>query len=119
MESNYQKLIVWQKAMQLVTCVYQLTEDFPKIEVYGITNQMRRSAVSIPSNIAEGSQRRTNKDFIYFLRNSKASSAELETQLFIAENIKYLKNFELYKQFHAFILEIRKMLSALESKLTP
>ena len=82
---NYQKqrlfknLIVWQKSMDLVTKIYKLTEAFPKTEVYGITSQIRRSAVSIPSNISEGSFRSSNKDFIRFLYIPYGSGAELQT----------------------------------------
>ena len=67
MESHFRNLIVWQKAMELTSRVYKMTAGFPKEEVYGLTSQMRRCAVSIPSNIAEGSQRGTQKDFAYFI----------------------------------------------------
>ena len=78
---SYKDLVVWQKATQLAIGVYEVTEHFPKAEIYGLTAQMRRSAVSIPSNIAEGSRRSTRKDFRNFLLNAFGSGAELETQI--------------------------------------
>lgn len=87
MKSGYKDLIVWQKAIKLVILIYDLTKAFPQNEIYGITSQMRRSSVSIPSNIAEGSKRRTKKDFEHFLSIALGSAAELETQLIISENL--------------------------------
>lgn len=103
--------------MDLVTKVYELTADFPAAEIYGLTSQARRSAVSIPSNIAEGSQKKTRKDFAHFLRIAKASSAELETQLLIAQNLKFVRKMDLSQDCLNMIIEIQKMLSSLESKL--
>jgi four helix bundle protein len=77
MAGGYQQLVVWQKAMDLVTAVYLLTENFPKTEQFGLTSQMRRCAVSIPSNIAEGSKRSTKADFKNFLVFALGSGAEL------------------------------------------
>ena len=114
---GFEDLIAWQKAMALVTKVYELTADFPSTEVYGLTSQARRSAVSIPSNIAEGSQKKTRKDFVNFLRIAKASSAELETQLLIAQNLKFVLKIELFRECLNLITEIQKMLSSLEAKL--
>lgn len=87
MKSGYKDLIVWQKAIKLVVMIYDLTKTFPPTEIYGLTSQMRRSSVSIPSNIAEGSKRSTQKDFQHFLSISLGSAAELETQLIILENL--------------------------------
>ena len=92
MINSYRELIVWQKSIELVVAVYNLTAKFPKEEAYGLTSQMRRSAVSIPSNIAEGRSRGTKKDFTQFLRISYGSGAELETQIIIAK--KLLKEFK-------------------------
>jgi four helix bundle protein len=78
---GYEKLIVWRKSMQLVREVYNLTRNFPKSETFGLTSQMNRAAVSIPSNIAEGYRRGSKKEFTHFLRNSYGSGAELETQV--------------------------------------
>lgn len=86
---RYQDLEVWQRAMQLVVTIYKETDNFPKAEVYGLTNQIRRAAVSIPSNIAEG-HGRSNRDFGRFLAIARGSLAELETQLELARRIGYL-----------------------------
>jgi four helix bundle protein len=86
--SDYRELTVWQKAMDLVVCIYKLTKDFPKEEQYGLTSQMRRCAVSIPSNIAEGSRRR-GKDLRNFFVIAFGSGSELETQLEISNRLKY------------------------------
>ena len=87
---TYRDLKAWQKAMQPVTAIYASTQEFPKAETYGLTGQMRRAAVSIPSNIAEGQGRRLEGDFQYFLRNARGSLLELETQVLIAQNLRYL-----------------------------
>ena len=89
MAGHYKDLIAWQKAMGLVDRVYGLTERFPRREVYSLTDQIRRAAVSIPSNIAEGQAHFNNGEFLHFLRHARGSLAELETQLMIAERQKY------------------------------
>src|SRR3989304_1877241 len=91
MINSYKDLIVWQKAVKLALVVYELTSRFPKEESFGLTSQMRRSAVSIPSNIAEGRSRGTKKDFIQFLRIAFGSGAELETQIIIAKQIDNIR----------------------------
>lgn len=88
---SYENLIVWQKSMDLVTAIYELTRQFPKEEVFGLTSQMRRAAVSIPSNIAEGSRRGSRKDFRNFLLIAYGSGAELETQIKIAKRLSYVE----------------------------
>jgi len=90
MAKHYKDLIAWQKAMDLVQSVYDATEEFPKREVYSLTDQIRRAAVSIPSNIAEGQAHFSNKEFLHFLRHSRGSLAELETQILIAQRRAYL-----------------------------
>ncbi len=92
--NSYQDLIVWKKSIELVIELYTLTEKFPKEEIYGLTSQMRRAAVSIPSNIAEGRLRGTRKDFRHFLLNSFGSGGELETQLIIAQRLPKTKNLD-------------------------
>ena len=87
---DYKDLEVWKKSMRLAGDVYKVTAGFPKEEVYGLTNQIRRSAVSIPSNIAEGSGRAGSREFLQFLSIARGSSAELETQLLLATEIGYL-----------------------------
>jgi four helix bundle protein len=86
---HFKDLVVWQKAMEMVTEVYKLTDSFPKREVYSLTDQIRRAAVSVPSNIAEGQAHHNNREFVHFLRHSSGSLAELETQLNIAERLGY------------------------------
>ncbi len=81
---SYKNLIVWQKSMDLVLLIYSLTKKFPEEEIYGLTSQMKRAEVSVPSNIAEGSRRSSKKDFRNFLLNAYGSGAELETQIKIA-----------------------------------
>src|SRR5687768_3340603 len=87
---NYQELIVWQKAMDLVEEVYSATRCFPKEEIYALTNQLRRASVSIPSNIAEGQGRRTTADFCRHLSIAYGSLREVETQILIARRLNYL-----------------------------
>ncbi len=90
MGESYRDLIVWRKAMDLVTDVYQATRSFPRDELYGLTNQLRRAAVSVPSNIAEGQARFSQKEFHHFLSQARGSLVEIETQLMIAQNLGYL-----------------------------
>ena len=112
---SYKDLIVWQRSIELVIAVYELTEDFPKEELYGLTSQMRRAAVSIPSNIAEGRFRGTKKDFLQFLRIAYSSGAELETQLEIAKRLRQTKDFD-YSKVDSLLLEIMKMLNTMIRK---
>lgn len=91
MGRSYKDLVVWQKAMALVTETYRATASFPKDELFGLTSQVRRAAVSIPSNIAEGQGRLSEKEFRHFLGQARGSLMELETQLQIAENLGYLQ----------------------------
>jgi four helix bundle protein len=88
---SYQELISWKKSIELVTCVYTLTQNFPRQEVYGLTNQIRRAAVSIPSNIAEGQGRLSRGEFKQFLGHARGSAFELESQILIARNLGYLR----------------------------
>jgi four helix bundle protein len=114
MEHGFKSLIVWQKAMALADAVFQLTKRFPKDEQYGLTSQMRRAAVSIPSNIAEGSRRTSKKDYVQFLRIACGSAVELETQLLLARNwypdISGANALSL-------VIEVEKMLSVMLRKL--
>jgi four helix bundle protein len=87
---SYQDLIVWQKALSLVTEVYSMTSTFPRDEIYGLTSQLRRASVSIPSNIAEGHGRPTKGEFIQFLCHARGSLCELQTQIFIARQLGYI-----------------------------
>ena len=88
---TFKELLVWQEAMDLAESVYHLSYSFPKEEIYGLTSQIRRASVSVASNIAEGSGRRTKKDFLYFLSIASGSLRELETQVLLAGRIGFLK----------------------------
>lgn len=114
---SYKDLIVWQRSMELVVSIYELTEQFPKEEIYGLISQMRRSAISISSNIAEGRFRGTRKDFTQFLRIAYGSGAELETQIEIAKMIPKTKNLD-YKKTECLLNEVMKMLNSMIIKLT-
>ena len=92
---SYQDLTVWQKAMELVTKIYQVSNKFPRDEVFALTSQLRRAAISVPSNIAEGQGRSSRKEFIYFLGNAKGSLSEAETQILIARNLSYVSDEDL------------------------
>lgn len=113
---NYQELIVWKKSIALAIDIYAATKSFPAEEKYGITSQIRRSAVSIPSNIAEGAGRGTNKDFANFIAHAAGSAYELETQLLIALRVEFLNN-EGYKSLQFELEQIKKMLFTLRQKL--
>ena len=114
---HYRELIVWQKAMDLVTQVYQLTRLFPREELYGLTNQIRRAAVSIPSNIAEGQARQSTAEFRNFLSIAQGSLAELDTQILIAVNLNYLELTQI-NAVMSLSMEVSKMLAVLRAKLT-
>ena len=109
-KQGYENLLVWQQAMDLVVEVYDLTKQFPQQEVYALTDQVKRCAVSIPSNIAEGASRNHSKEFIQFLFISLGSAAELETQLRIAERVGYIQSSGIIEDK---VVPIKKMLNAL------
>ncbi|MBI1920662.1 MAG: four helix bundle protein [Geobacter sp.] len=90
--NNHKDLLVWRMSMELAEIVYKLTESMPSSEQFGLTSQMRRAVVSVPSNIAEGAARNTKKEFVQFLHIALGSLAELETQLLLAEKLKFLEN---------------------------
>ncbi len=113
---SYKELIVWQKAMKLVVQIYALTDQFPKSEIFSLSSQMRRSAISIPSNIAEGSRRSSKKDFRHFVLHAYASGAELETQIEIAKSLPFGQNLQ-YSEVDSLLDEIMRMMNALEKKL--
>lgn len=113
---SYKDLTVWQKAMELVTEVYSATQSFPRTEQYGLTSQIRRSAISIPSNIAEGRAKRSTKDYIRFVNIAYGSVAELETQLIISRNLGYLDGSKL-EAFLEKSAAIGRMLNGLISGL--
>lgn len=113
---NYKELFVWQKGRELVKYIYHLTRKFPKEEIYGLTSQIRRSSVSIPSNIAEGSGHFSNKEFSRFLEIAYASSCELDTQIILSFDLEFIPEEEL-NEFTSKIVEIQKMLTGLIKSL--
>lgn len=113
---RYKELQVWKESMRLVEDVYKITADFPAKEQFGITNQIRRSAVSIPSNIAEGAGKNTNGDFRRFISIASGSCNELETQLLISHNLKYLKTIE-HRKLEIKLNSIQNMLFGLQRSL--
>ena len=113
---NFKELQVWQKAMELVVFAYQLTGYFPKEEKFGLISQIQRCAVSIPSNIAEGSGRVSNKEFQHFISIAMGSCFELETQMILAFRFKYI-NEEQMAEFEAMIRPVQKMSFGLYNSL--
>lgn len=112
MGGNFKQLKVWQAGMELVFSIYAVTAKFPKDELYGLTSQMRRAAVSVVSNIAEGKGRNTDKELAHFLSNSRGSLRELETQVLVARHLHYFKDEE-GQALLAKIDEVSRMLSGL------
>lgn len=112
---SYRNMIVWQKSMDLVVLVYQLVKSLPKEETFALASQMRRSVVSIPSNIAEGKSRKSLKEFTNFLSIARGSVSELETQLYICEKVNYLPHEKIVPALELSD-EIGRMLSSLISK---
>ena len=109
---SYKDLIVWQKAVLLVTDIYSTTKQFPTDERYGIVSQLNRAAVSVPANIAEGWGRKSSKNYLQFLRTSKGSLMEIETLLVISKNLNFL-NSESYAQLSGKVEEVGKILHGL------
>lgn len=114
---NYQELIVWQRAMDFVEEIYSGSKTFPREEIYGLTAQIRRAAVSIPSNIAEGQGRRTTADFVRHLSIAYGSLREVETQLFISGRLRYLSD-ERVSGLIARASEVGRLLNGLMNSLT-
>ena len=116
---DIENLQIWKLGVKLAKDVYLLTERFPKREIYGLTDQIRRAAVSIPSNIAEGKGRSTAKDFVHFLNTARGSLYELKTQLYIAREIEYLTEEDfssLHKQIENLSHKIVSMIKFLKAK---
>ena len=108
--NSYRSLIVWQKSMELVKKVYKITNTFPQEELFGLTSQIKRSVISIPSNIAEGKGRQTNKEFVQFLYIALGSLYELQTQMELAYELGFIDKIE---DVENLMIEIEKMLNAL------
>lgn len=113
---TFRDLIVWQKSFKLVVLIYRITDSFPKNEIYGLTSQIRRAAIAIPSNIAEGQSRGHRMEYIQFLQIAKGSAAELETQLLLAKELRFI-NERSFNEAYNLLVEIEKMLATLISKL--
>jgi four helix bundle protein len=117
LKMSYRKLKIWQKGMELMKMIYELSRLFPKEEMFGLTSQMRRAAISIPSNIAEGSQRTSNKEFANFVLIAKGSLAELETQVLGAQMLQYGKG-KIFDDVLLRLDELSRMLHAFHNQLT-
>ncbi len=113
---SYKDLVVWQKAIELVVNIYDATTSYPPHELYGLVAQMRRAAVSIPSNIAEGHARGTRRDYRYFLIRALASGAELETQILISKRLAFGQEVN-FGTIDVLLVEIMKMLNTLTKRL--
>jgi four helix bundle protein len=114
--SNFRNLLIWQKAMSLTTFIYNSTNKFPKEEIFGLTSQIRRASISIPSNIAEGFGRDSCKEYLRFLNISISSLFELQTQLEIAKNINYLNEIE-FNTLYENSRELERMLVSFTNKI--
>jgi len=114
--SSYRELVVWQKAMDLIEAVYHATANFPREELYGLTSQLRRASVSVPSNIAEGQGRTTTRDFLYFLSVANGSLKEVETQALIAERLGFL-NSSKASALITLTTEVGRLISGLRNSL--
>ena len=115
--AGYRELKVWRLAMELVEEIYKLCIEFPKHEVYGLTSQLQRAAVSVPSNIAEGQARNSSKEFNHFLGIARGSLAELETQIMLAQRLGYLATEKMNPSLEK-AEEIGKMLKGLQKSIT-
>ena len=116
MVKNFKVLIVWQKAIELVTAVYELTNDFPDREKYGLANQLRRAVVSIPSNIAEGQGRYSTGEFKQFLGHARGSLYEVETQIILARKLNFIGQ-EQIDRIHDHISEVGRLMNGLITSL--
>jgi four helix bundle protein len=118
MGQSYRDLVAWQKAMNFVMEVYRITKTFPRDEIYGLASQLRRAAVAIPTNIAEGQARFSANDFFYFLGRGRGALVEVETQLMIAQNLSYFTP-EQGQQLLDKAAEVGKILNGLIASIRP
>ena len=109
---DFRQLKVWEKSHQLALGIYKVTKEFPKEELYGLTSQIRRASMSIPTNIAEGCGRNTDADFARFLQMAMGSASETEYQLILAHDLDFLPK-ESYEQLHSEVEEVKRMLASL------
>jgi four helix bundle protein len=115
-ERPHKKLTVWKKIIEIVTIIYEETKQFPRDEEYGLKSQLRRAAVSVPSNIAEGLRRKTLNDKLHFLNIAQASLSEIDTQIEISLKLNYVDS-ECYQRIETQIIDIQKMLAGLSRKI--
>jgi len=116
---THYRLKTWQLPIELVSHVYRITKQFPRQEIYALTNQMRRSAVSIPSNIAEGAARTTSREFLNFLSIARGSLSELETQIIISRRLGYLEsNVEIEEKINELFLMLNGLMRSVKKKIT-
>ena len=116
MIETFKDLVVWQEAMNLVEMIYLQTRKFPKEEMFGLTSQIRRAAISIPANIAEGNGRKSRKEYLQFLSIANGSLREMETHLLIAERLNFLPK-DSSKQLQTQVQSVGRLLTALRKKL--
>lgn len=114
---SYKDLLIWQKGIKVVTLTYQLVKSFPNEELYALSNQLKRASISIPSNIAEGYGRNTDKSFSHFLDIARGSLLEVETQLIIAKELGFIVDEKLYQEILIQIEEESKMINAFSKTL--
>lgn len=114
---SYKELLIWQKGIKIVVLVYKLTNGFPKDEIYALTSQLKRASVSVPSNIAEGFGRQSDKSFNHFLNISRGSLNEIETQLIIAKELEFILDNNLFNEIIYLIEEESKMINAFSRNL--
>lgn len=115
--SSYKDLLIWQRGVLIVEQVYELTKNFPQTEIYGLTSQIRRSGISIPSNIAEGFGRSSTKNYIQFIKIARGSLYELETQLILAGKLNFIEDTGLFEKLISNIDEEGKMINSFIKKL--
>jgi four helix bundle protein len=115
--ASYKDLIVWQKSYGLVLKIYKITKSFPKEEIFGLSSQMRRATVSIPSNIAEGDTRNSKKEHLQFFRIAYGSGAELETQLLLSKDLGYIQD-SIFQDAQNELNEVMRMLNKLITTLS-
>lgn len=113
---DFRQLKVWEKSHQLALAVYKATKEFPKEELYGLTSQIRRASMSIPTNIAEGCGRNTDADFARFLQMAMGSASETEYQLILAHDLGFLPN-DSHEQLHSEVEEVKRTLASLPKTL--
>ena len=113
---SYRNLIVWQKSIEVCALIYQLTRDFPSEETFGITSQLKRAAISVPTNISEGHSRNSRKEYRHFIGIARGSIAEVETLILLTKNLQFTSENKI-SEISALCTEIGKMLTSLNRKL--